>query len=345
MSGGLEAPSFWWRPPGPAAVALAPFGWIYGAITAIRMGRKPAYTAAVPVICVGNFTVGGTGKTPFALALAELLKARGERPVFLTRGYGGRLSGGPPVQLDPVRHGPLDAGDEPLLLAASGPVVISADRPAGARLAEQLGSVILMDDGLQNPALAKTVSLALVDAASGIGNGFCLPAGPLRAPVERQLAHVDALVVIGDGEAAKPVEAAARRRGLPVFRASLAALEADWLTGTRVLAFAGIGRPERFVDSLRRAGAEIVETRFFGDHHAFTDSEAQDLLGRAARSGLTLATTAKDRVRFGTGEGDTALARLARQAQVLKVEMRPEDPEALAAFLGARLDQGVLPHS
>ena len=345
MSGGLSAPSFWWRPPGPAAFALAPFGWIYGAITASRMGRKPAHTAAVPVICVGNFTVGGTGKTPFALALAEGLKARGERPVFLTRGYGGRLSGGPPVLLDPARHGPLDAGDEPLLLATSGPVVIAADRAAGARLAEGLGSVILMDDGLQNPALAKTVSLALVDAASGTGNGFCLPAGPLRAPVARQLAHVDALMTIGDGDAASPVEAAARARGLPVFRASLAAREAGWLKGARVLAFAGIGRPERFAQSLRNAGAEVAQTRFFGDHHAFTETDAQDLLERAARGGLALVTTAKDRVRLGTGEGDTALARLARQAQVLNVEMRVEDPQGLAAFLEARLSQGVSPHS
>lgn len=345
MSGGLEAPSFWWRPPGPAAVALAPLGWIYGAITAIRMGRKPAYTATVPVICVGNFTVGGTGKTPFALALAEMLKAHGERPVFLTRGYGGRLSGGPPVRLDPARHGPLDAGDEPLLLVASGPVVISADRAAGARLAETLGTVILMDDGLQNPTLAKTLALALIDAATGTGNGFCLPAGPLRAPVERQLAHVDALVAIGDGEAAGPVEAAARRRALPVFRARLAARAADGLNGARVLAFAGIGRPERFVDSLRSAGAEVADTRFFGDHHAFTEIEARELLDRAARADLTLVTTAKDRVRLGAGDGDDALARLARRARVLEVEMRPEDPEALAAFLAARLDQGVLPHS
>ncbi|WP_249693199.1 tetraacyldisaccharide 4'-kinase [Stappia sp. WLB 29] len=345
MSGALSAPSFWWRPPGPAAFALAPIGWLYGAITASRMARKPAYTAAVPVICVGNFTVGGTGKTPFALALAEGLRARGEKPVFLTRGYGGRLSGGPPVLLDPARHGPVEAGDEPLLLAADGPVVIAADRAAGARLAERLGSVILMDDGLQNPALAKTVSLALVDAASGIGNGFCLPAGPLRAPVERQLAHIDALVTIGDGTAASPVEAAARARGLPIFRASLDAREAHWLTGIRVLAFAGIGRPERFAQSLRAAGAEVVQTRFFGDHRAFTEREAQELLDRAAQEDLVLVTTAKDRVRLGNDRGDNALARLARQAKVLGVEMRPDDPQGLAAFLGARLSQGVSPHS
>lgn len=345
MSGGLEAPSFWWRPPGPAAIALAPLGWLYGAITASRMARSPAYTAAVPVICVGNFTVGGTGKTPFALALARLLRARGERPVFLTRGYGGRLSGGPPVLLDPDRHGPAEAGDEPLLLAASGPVVIAADRAGGARLAETLGSVILMDDGLQNPALAKTVSLALVDAASGTGNGFCVPAGPLRAPVERQLAHVDALVMIGDGIAAGPVEAAARARGLSVFRASLAAREAGWLKGSRVLAFAGIGRPERFAQSLRTLGAEVAQTRFFGDHHAFTEREAQELLEGAARDGLVLVTTAKDRVRLGMSEGDTALARLAQQAKVLDVEMQAEDPQGLAAFLEARLSQGVSPHS
>ena len=345
MSGGLQAPSFWWRPPGPAAFALAPFGWIYGGITARRMAREPVYTAAVPVICVGNFTVGGTGKTPFALALAELLRGRGESPVFLTRGYGGRLSGGPPVLLDPARHGPRDAGDEPLLLAAGGPVVIAADRAAGARLAETLGSVILMDDGLQNPALAKTVSLALVDAASGTGNGFCLPAGPLRAPVERQLAHVDALVMIGDGTAAQPAEAAARARGLPVFRASLAAREAQWLKGMRFLAFAGIGRPERFAQSLRNAGAEVADTRFFGDHHAFTEREAEVLLDHAAQQGLALVTTAKDRVRLGAGDGSGALARLAESTQVLDVEMRPEDPQGLAAFLEARLSQGASPHS
>jgi tetraacyldisaccharide 4'-kinase len=214
----LKAPDFWWREPGLAAQALAPLSRLYGAIAAHRMAR-PGVRAAVPVICVGNVTVGGAGKTPTALALAAMLAEMGRRPFVLMRGYGGRLPG--PVRVEPERHGPADVGDEALLLARAAPTIVSRDRPTGAALAVAQGAdVILMDDGLQNPSLAKDLTLAVFDGAVGVGNGLCLPAGPLRAPLAAQWPRIDAAIVIGNGA---PGDAVAAQAGLsvPVFRAAL----------------------------------------------------------------------------------------------------------------------------
>jgi tetraacyldisaccharide 4'-kinase len=337
MSGGWHSPAFWWQArPSLAARLLAPLGRIYGAVTAARMDRKPRARPKIPVICIGNLVAGGSGKTPFALALASLLADAGERPVFLTRGYGGRLSGATPVQVDPRHHTAADVGDEALLLAGCGPTVICPDRVAGASIAETLGSVILMDDGFQNPSLEKTVSLVLLDAASGIGNRQCLPAGPLRAPVARQLPHGHALVVVGKGAGAEPVRSAAQARALPVFEARIEPCNGAMVDGLSVLAFSGIGRPEKFVESLTRAGATVVGQRFFGDHHTFREAEARQLLDAANAGGLTLVTTAKDHVRLG-GVQAPALNELAARSLVLKVEMRLREPAGLVALLLDRI--------
>ncbi len=334
---GWRTPAFWWRArPTLAARLLAPLGHLYGAVTAARMETAPRASASLPVVCVGNFVVGGSGKTPFALALAELLTAQGEAPVFLTRGYGGSLSGRDPVIVDRHRHRAAGVGDEALLLAAIRPTVMSADRPAGARAAAGLGSLIVMDDGFQNPSLAKTLSLVLVDAATGIGNGLCLPAGPLRAPLERQLAHADALVVVGREAQAEPVVEAARARGLPVFRATVEAVNGADFAGQRVLAFSGIGRGGKFLDSLHECGAEIVASQLFGDHHAYGEAEARSLLARARDADLTLATTAKDRVRL-TGAQGGPLAELASVARVLEIGMRIANAGELVEFVTERL--------
>ena len=261
----MRPPAFWHGPRHhPAALALAPLGALYGHLSAARMDRS-GRRGARPVICLGNFTLGGAGKTPAALALAAiLLRELGRRPVFLSRGYGGRLAG--PVQVDPARHGFTETGDEPLLLARAAPAVVSRDRVAGAALCAAIGDVVVMDDGLQNPDLAKDLALAVVDAGIGPGNGRPFPAGPLRAPLARQWPHVAGLILVGSGAPGERVAAQARARGLPVHRAVLEP-EGGSFAGRRVLAFAGIGRPDKFFASLVACGADLAGTRAFADHH------------------------------------------------------------------------------
>jgi tetraacyldisaccharide 4'-kinase len=326
----MRAPIFWDGPSAhPLARLLGPLGALYGRHTAARMDRAGA-RGPCPVLCVGNFTLGGAGKTPTAIALAALLRELGARPAFLTRGYGGRLSG--PVPVDPDRHGADEAGDEALLLARAGPTVLSRDRPAGARLcAEQGADIVVMDDGLQNPSLAKDLAFAVLDAGAGIGNGRTFPAGPLRAPLARQWRHVHGLVLVGDGPKAEPVAEAARARGLPVHRARL--VPGGDFSQRRVLAFAGIGRPEKFFASLREAGAEIVASRAFPDHHSYTTRDTDRLAVEARSLGADLVTTAKDHVR---------LARpFAERVGVLPVRLDFADPAALRTQLGAVLARSV----
>lgn len=324
----MRAPGFWDAPsPTWPARLLAPLSLLYGAIAARRMGRE-GVRAALPVICIGNFTAGGAGKTPTALALAALLRAMGETPAFLTRGHGGRARG--PLVVDPARHDHVAVGDEPLLLARAAATIVSPDRPAGAALAAASGaSVVVMDDGLQNPSLRKDLAVAVVDGESGVGNGLCLPAGPLRAPRAAQWPRVDALVLMGRGDAGARLADEARARGLPVFRARLAPDRdaSERLDGARVLAFAGIGRPEKFFRTLEDCGATLVERVALPDHHAYRPGEAQALLAHARAKGLVPVTTEKDAARLGPLDGLVALP----------VAARFEDAEGLSALIAARL--------
>jgi tetraacyldisaccharide 4'-kinase len=280
---------------------LRPLGALYGAIAAQRLKRE-GLAAGVPVLCIGNYHVGGAGKTPTVRALAALLRDLGETPVVLSRGYGGKLRG--PVRVDPARHAASDVGDEPLMLAGTLPVVVARDRAAGVPLARSLGaSVILMDDGFQNPAVAKDVSLIVIDGGRGLGNARVIPAGPLRAPLRPQLARTDALVVVGDGEAASAVAAEIAAQGKPVLSARLRPDEASVaaLRGRRVLAFAGIGDPARFFSTLQASGIEVVRGRAFADHHHFSAREIESLVSEAKRDALTLVTTEKDMARLRSG--------------------------------------------
>jgi tetraacyldisaccharide 4'-kinase len=323
----LKAPAFWWAAPSPAARLLQPLAAAYGAVAAARL-RRPGARAAVPVICVGNFTAGGAGKTPTALALARLLKEAGHRPAFLTRGYGGRLAG--PVRVGPG-HGPDEVGDEPLLLARIAPTVVARERVAGAEACVRAGaSVVVMDDGLQNPSLEKDLALAVVDGATGIGNGLCHPAGPLRAPLAAQWPRVHALVLVGRGAPGEALAAQARERGLPVLPARIVAdaAVAARLDERRVLAFAGIGRPDKFFGTVADCGARIVERVAFPDHHPFTGEEIRDLLGRAARADLLPVTTEKDLVRIA--RLDPALA---QEVAALPIAVAFEDDGPVRALL------------
>lgn len=294
----MREPAFWYRPRSLQSYALWPLGALYGAITAWRMQRD-GVDAGIPVICVGNYHVGGAGKTPTVLALTRLLRELGETPVVLSRGYGGRLAG--PVMVDRERHTASDIGDEPLMMARDVPVAVARDRLDGIALAKSQGAtVILMDDGFQNPALLKDASLIVIDSARGLGNGKVFPAGPLRAPLAAQLARTDALVLIGDGHAADDVAAEIARRNKPELRARLKpdAASLAQLSGKRVFAFAGIGDPERFFRTLRASGIDVARTRAFADHHMFSDDEIAALAADAEREQLTLVTTEKDLTRL-----------------------------------------------
>ena len=330
----MREPAFWHRPQSWKSHLLRPLAALYGAVAARRLQRK-GLAAGIPVICVGNYHVGGAGKTPTVLALANLLRDLGELPVVLSRGYGGKLHG--PVKVDSERHLASDVGDEPLMLSAALPVVIARDRAAGVALAKSQGaSVILMDDGFQNPAVAKDASLIVIDSARGLGNGRVIPAGPLRAPLSPQLARTDALVVVGDGEAASKVAAGIAAQGKPVLSAHLVPDDASVaaLRGKRVLAFAGIGDPARFFNTLRTSGIEVVKGRAFADHHPFMESEIEDLAAEAKRDALTLVTTEKDLARLRGGEG---MQPWAQGIVPFKVTLEFEDVAKLRRFLADRL--------
>jgi tetraacyldisaccharide 4'-kinase len=328
----MRDPKFWWRDGSLAGVLLAPLGAAYGVIVAQRMTGASAH-ADVPVLCVGNFTLGGAGKTPTVITLAKMLQAAGQRPFCLSRGYGGSLSG--PHHVDAKADRAAQVGDEALLLARVAPMVIAHDRVAGARTAQTAGAnVVIMDDGLQNASLAKDFTLAVIDGRRGIGNGRVFPAGPLRAPLKAQLSHTDALLVTGYGAGARDVVAAAP--GLPVFHGRLApdAAAVAALKARKVLAFAGIGDPEKFFDTLATAGVAVAQRKAFADHHRFTAHEAAALIAQAEREGLTLLTTEKDRARM---TGEPLLAALRARAQALPVTLVVNEDEELRALVLAKV--------
>ena len=330
----MREPSFWWREPGLPAALLAPFAAIYGGVSAARL-RRAGRTAGVPIVCVGNLTVGGAGKTPAALAIGRMLIDAGQRVFFLSRGYGGNLAG--PICVDPARHSAADVGDEPLLLAKIAATIVAHDRLTGAELARTAGaSVIVMDDGFQNPSLCKDFSILVVDGRRGIGNGRVIPAGPLRAPLAAQLNHAHALLIVGTpSRAATATLAEATARNISIFHARLEpdANVVASLRGRRVLAFACIGDPGKFLASLADAGIAAAVTQAFPDHHRYSRAEAEDLLARAAQDNLLLVTTEKDHMRMS---GDENVATLARAARALPVTLRFEDEGALRRLLSAK---------
>jgi tetraacyldisaccharide 4'-kinase len=314
----MRAPDFW-QQDGLLGTVLSPLGALYGLSVALKARSARPFDPGLPVICVGNLTAGGSGKTPIAIAIAGMLRDRGHKPWFLTRGYGGTTRG-PAVASR--GHSAAVMGDEALLLARTAPTIVARDRAAGARLAREKGaSLLIMDDGHQNFALRKSLSLVVVDAETGFGNGRQIPAGPLRESVAQGLARADAVVLVGDGG-----PDLGHFRG-PVLRARLKA-DGAALAGKNVFAFAGIGRPEKFVASLEDSGANITGSCFFDDHHPYAEDEILQLKMVAGDS--TLVTTEKDFVRLTTAQREGI--------RVLKVAAAFDERAAMEGLLDTSLE-------
>jgi tetraacyldisaccharide 4'-kinase len=316
----MMAPGFWYGH-GPvaliASLALSPIGALWSLGAERRARRAAAGKALLPVICVGNIVIGGSGKTPVAMSLAHRLPGAH----FLSRGHGGRVTG--PLLVDVNRHSHAEVGDEPLLLARIAPCWVARDRVAGAQAAASQGaSCVIMDDGYQDPSLVKDVSLLVVDGQVGFGTGRCIPAGPLRESIDAGLARAQAVVLLGEDKAGvTPL-----LRGLTVLRAKLEPeAEAEGLAGHRVMAFAGIGRPQKFYHMLESLGARLVETRSFPDHHRYTPAEIGHLIAAADSHAAALMTTSKDFVRVPPHQRE--------RVTVMRVAVGWEDEGALLRIL------------
>ena len=315
----MRAPEFWHDAPGLISGLLAPVGAAFDAAGRVRRALAHPYRGAVPVICVGNLVVGGAGKTPVVLSLVELLQDMGAAAHVVMRGYGGRLAG--PVQVDPRLHDADAVGDEAMLTVQRAACWVARDRAAGIRAAAAAGAAaVLLDDGFQNPSVAKDLSLLVVDAEYGFGNGRRLPAGPLRESAARGLARADAVVALGGGDRRDLVGC-----GRPILRADLTPLDSERFAGCRVVAFAGIGRPEKFFATLRQSGANVVMQQPFPDHHRFSAAELTGLRHIAEREGGMLVTTEKDYVRLPEPQRSGI--------EVLRVEVHWSDRPALAALV------------
>ena len=318
----MRAPDFW-HSDSALSRLLAPLGRVYGWVVRQRLERAEEYRPAVPVICVGNIVAGGAGKTPVGLALAKRLIAAGRKPHMLTRGYGGTEVGPRAVDLD--RHDCARVGDEALLLAEVAPTWVARWRPDGAVAAVEMGAeFIIMDDGFQNGSIAKDLSLVVVDGEYGFGNGRVMPSGPCREPPEQGLARADAMVIVGKDR--RGLTKLARSLDLPVLTAKLVpAPESAALMGRKVVAFAGIGRPEKFFATLKQCGARLTVTHSFPDHHAFERSDIEALLAEAESNEALAITTTKDRVRLPSD--------LRARVAVLDVTLEWDQPELLGALL------------
>ena len=307
-----------WKDKNIIAAALLPLGCLYALVTWLRMRfGRPRKTCA-PVICVGNLTAGGSGKTPVAISLARLLQQVGKKPFFVTRGYGGRLQH---IMVDLARHTPQQVGDEPLLLAAAAPTVVDKERFEGAEMAIQNGAdVIIMDDGFQNPSLYKDKSLLVIDGAAGMGNLWPVPAGPMREFLLQGIKRADAVIMLGEDKH----NLLPKFNGLPVFKGDVVPVK-PVCDKPHAIAFAGIGRPQKFYQSLEDCGITLVKTKDFSDHHFYSREELMQLINEAKELNAALFTTSKDMVKIP--------ADLRPNFNVLKIAVKWQDEAAIKRFL------------
>jgi tetraacyldisaccharide 4'-kinase len=325
----MQPPEFW-RTENGIARLLTPIGHVVGRITTRRVLKTSAFRPAIPVISVGNLTVGGSGKTPVAMSIVERLKERGEKPVVILRGYGGRLKG--PVAVDPNVHTADDVGDEALLHAMHCPTWVARARAAAAaEVTRTDATVIVLDDGHQHPGIAKDLSLIVVDGSAAFGNGRIVPAGPLREHIDDGLARSDAMVIMNEDHAGLDAFFAGR---LPILHACHVP-GPEWvpLRARRVVAFAGIGEPERFFATLRGFGIEVAAAYPFGDHQGYRDLDITPILDQAYKLKAVPVTTAKDAVRLPPDQR--------QQVDVLSVGVGWREAEALDALLEKTLRQAA----
>lgn len=313
----MKTPTYW-KSKNLLSLALYPLGCLYGLATLLRMSLKKAKRVEAKVICIGNLTAGGTGKTPVSVSLAKLLQQNGQKPIFVSRGYGGRLKD---IVVNPYKHTAIEVGDEPLLLARQAPVVINPNRYLGALLAQQEGAdYIIMDDGFQNPSLYKDKSIIVIDGNVGLGNGFCIPAGPLREFTSLGIKRAQAIAIIGDDK----YNLASKFKNIPIFKGKINAVSASPLTYD-VVAFAGIGRPDKFYNSLTEYGFNIVAHKDFPDHHFYSEQELEDILALGKQHKAPVYTTAKDFVKIPP--------HLQSKFKVLEIEIEWENPAEILNFL------------
>ncbi len=323
----LKSPAFWQKNNTLLGRMLSPLGRLYAWALRRRLKKAKPYRSKIPVVCIGNLVMGGVGKTPLAVSVAEYFKMNGMRPVFLTRGYGGGLCN---ILVDLDKHTAKETGDEALILARVAPTIVDADRARGAKTAERIGAdVIIMDDGFQNPQPVKDLSFAVFDGRYGFGNGKVFPAGPLREPLEDGLRRADAFIVVGKDKAGVKDLINKHFPYLPFVGTHI---EQDvkkiaFLAGKKVFAFAGIGYPDKFFDMLRDYGCDVVETQAFSDHYPYTDEDMTDLIARADKLDAVLVTTAKDGVRIAP--------RFKPQVQIVEAYMVWDTPDAMCALLSA----------
>lgn len=312
----MKTPKYW-QSNSLLSKILTPIGWLYGLATQMRLKLKKAPKADIPVICIGNITAGGTGKTPVSVSVAKMLATDMYHPFFLTRGYGGKLQN---VMVNTKKHSAEDVGDEPLLLAQQAPVIVNANRYEGAKLAIQEGAdIAIMDDGFQNPSLHKDLSFLVFDGSYGIGNGKIIPAGPLRETFENGIKRADALIILG-----KDKHNLAERCKLPVFFGHTEALQTTVNNG-KVLAFAGIGHPQKFYHTLGQLGFDVAETIDFPDHHFYRKEELENILQKAKELNAEVYTTGKDFVKIPPS--------LQKYINVLEIAVVWDNPDELLKFI------------
>ena len=284
----MITPNFW-NDKGVVSTVLLPFSWLYGAIVQFRL-KKTGYKSKAKVICVGNVTAGGVGKTPVCMTLAEKYINEGKKVCFVTRGYKGELKN---IIVDLNKQSAVETGDEARLLANVATTIISPDRANGAKMAEDLGfDIIIMDDGFQNPSLVKDESVIVFDGKVGISNGRVLPAGPLRETLENGEKRATYAIIMGEDKTGL-----ADRISIPCYLGKVEPEHLD-IEGAKVLAFAGIGRPSKFYETLKSLGYDVVETKDFADHYAYTKADIDALKEKAKAKGLLLITTEKDIVKL-----------------------------------------------
>jgi tetraacyldisaccharide 4'-kinase len=317
----MKTPAFW-NHKTLLARLLLPLSWLYWLGARIQRACTTPAVFPIPIICIGNITAGGSGKTPVALAIGERLKQKNMRAFFLSRGYGGSLTG--PVLVNPAMHSAREVGDEPLLLARVLPTIVAKDRKRGAAFAVAAGAqAIIMDDGFQNPSIKKTLSLIVIDSGIGMGNGWMLPAGPLREPASAALNRAHGVIILSR------VAIPADNPPANIFFATVMPSSAVALTGARVVAFCGIAYPQKFFESLSLMGADIVARHAYADHHAYSINEIAALAQEAASKGAILITTAKDAARLGP--------KLRSNVQVLDITLAFQDEDKLDALLAKAL--------